>query len=99
MWRKGWKRKAEGDSAGHGEASHSRKFPKRDSEDGGGEDGITVCEVWFFAACNPRCLFLLWSRCRPGFLRLIYGYWIWGRVVDFKESEGFGAAVAGERRG
>ncbi|KAG6529573.1 RNA polymerase II transcriptional coactivator KIWI-like [Zingiber officinale] len=45
MWRKGWKRKAEGDSAGNAEASRSRKFPKRDSEDGGGEDDITVCEI------------------------------------------------------
>ncbi|XP_074556060.1 RNA polymerase II transcriptional coactivator KIWI-like [Curcuma longa] len=43
MWKKGWKRKTTDED--FDEAPHSRKFPKRDSDDGGVVDGITVCQI------------------------------------------------------
>ncbi|XP_042461601.1 RNA polymerase II transcriptional coactivator KIWI-like [Zingiber officinale] len=45
MWKKGWKRKTDDDFVGKHEAPHSRKFPKRDSDEGGVVDGIAVCQI------------------------------------------------------
>lgn len=53
MWRKGWKRKTDEDFVGKDEAPHSRKFPKRDSDDGGVADGITVCQVMILRFLKP----------------------------------------------